>query len=249
MIPRTAFGKLVCCEARLPWQQPIGLAFGVGLPLVQLVVFASIPGFRTAQPSLGGLTYFSVYLPVLIALIVAALGLSSLPTPLISYRKQGVLRRLSTTPLPPSWVLAAQLIINVGLAALSMLILFGVGVVTVGVPAPGSTIGLLLAILLTVVAIFAIGLLIAAVARTGVAAGRIGTAVFLPLMFFAGLWIPRPLMPAGLRDVSDWTPLGAAVRALASALQAGFPPLGSLLVLTGYAAAFGWLAIRLFRWQ
>jgi ABC-2 type transport system permease protein len=54
---------------------------------------------------------------VLIALVVAALGLSSLPTPLVSYREQGVLRRLSTTPLPPSWVLAAQLIINACLGA------------------------------------------------------------------------------------------------------------------------------------
>ena len=41
-------------------------------PLVLLIVFASIPGFRNAQPSLGGLTYFGVYLPVLVALVVAA---------------------------------------------------------------------------------------------------------------------------------------------------------------------------------
>ena len=248
-IPRTAFRTLVRSEVRLAWRQPIGLAFGVGLPLVLLIVFASIPGFRNAQPSLGGLTYFGVYLPVLIALVVAALGLSSLPTPLVSYREQGVLRRLSTTPVPPAWVLAAQLIINGCLAALSLAILFGVGVLTVGVPAPHSTVGLLLAIVLSVAAVFAIGLLIAAVTPTGVAAGLIGTAVFLPLMFFAGLWIPRPLMPAGLREVSDWTPLGAAVRAVGAALQTGFPPVGSLLALAGYAALFGWLAVRFFRWQ
>jgi hypothetical protein len=47
MIPRTAFGKLIRSEARLAWRQPVGLAFGVGLPLVLLVVFASIPGFRS----------------------------------------------------------------------------------------------------------------------------------------------------------------------------------------------------------
>ncbi len=42
----------------------------------------------------------------------AILGLISLPAALVSYRDQGILRRLSTTPVPPSWVLAGQLVIN-----------------------------------------------------------------------------------------------------------------------------------------
>ena len=58
-----------------------------------------------------------------------------------------------------------------------------------------------------------------------------------------------PPLPAGLRDVSDWTPLGAAVRAVGAALRTGFPPVGSLVALAIYAAVFGWLAVRFFRWQ
>jgi ABC-2 type transport system permease protein len=68
-------------------------------------------------------------------------------------------------------------------------------------------------------------------------------------MFFAGLWLPRADMPAALQAVSDLTPLGAAVGAIQSALLQGFPPVASLLTLLAYAVAFGWLAVRSFRWE
>ena len=41
--PRAAFGKLLACEARLAWREPIGLVFGLAIPVVLLVVFGAIP--------------------------------------------------------------------------------------------------------------------------------------------------------------------------------------------------------------
>ena len=55
------------------------------------------------------------------------------------------------------------------------------------------------------------------------AAGAIGTLLFFPLMFFAGLWVPQATMPATLRDISDYTPLGAAVQALQDAAGGHWP--------------------------
>jgi ABC-2 type transport system permease protein len=80
-------------------------------------------------------------------------------------------------------------------------------------------------------------------------AGVLAAATFFPLMFFAGLWVPRAAMPESFRAVSDWTPLGAAVEAIQAGLQTGFPSLRSLLVLAAYAAVFGWIAVRFFRWE
>jgi hypothetical protein len=58
--------------------------------------------------------------------------------------------------------------------------------------------------------------------------------------------IPRPVplrevMIPILRDIGDWTPLGAAVRALQSSMQGAFPPAQLLLVMATYTLLFGFL--------
>ena len=189
-MPRAAFGKLLLNEGRLAWRQPVGLLFGLGLPLLLLIVFGSLPSFKKHEHALGGLTYFNAYVPILLALVIAALGLWGLPGPLAGYRAQGILRRLSTTPVPPAWVLAAQIGINLLLAAMALVILVVVGIAAFGVNVPKSGVGFMLAVVLSIAAIFAIGLCVAAIARGAGAANAMGSAAFFPLMFFAGLWVP-----------------------------------------------------------
>jgi len=247
--PRAAFGKLLTSEARLAWRQPLGLIFGLGLPVLLLVIFGSIPGFSKPSAALGGLTLFNVYVPILITFVIGALALLSLPGPLASYRELGILRRLSTTPVPPPWVLGAQLVINFCIAATAVIIVVVVGITAYGADSPSSPGGLVLAILVATAALFAIGLCIAAVARTARGAGVLGAIAFYPLLFFAGLWVPRGEMPAALRDISNYTPFGAAVQAIQDAIQPGTVEWTALLVMAAYAVAFGALAVRVFRWE
>ncbi len=247
--PRSAFGKLVLNEFRLAWRQPGGWVFGLGLPLLLTVIFGSIPKLQKHHETLGGLTYFDVYIPILIALAIAVLGLVSLPVPLATYREQGILRRLSTTPVSPIWVLGAQLIVNLCLAATAIILIMVVGTAGFGLEAPASLGGFVVAVVLSVVAIFGLGLLIAGVARTGTGAQVLGAASFFPLMFFAGLWVPRQVMPTALRDISNLTPLAASVEVIQHSIQSGFPSGTPLLVLAAYAVLFCWLAVRFFRWE
>ena len=65
-------------------------------------------------------------------------------------------------------------------------------------------------LLLAALGVFAIGLFIAAVAPSGKAGNAIGTLLFFPSMFFAGLWTPRKVMPSVIQRIGDFTPLGAA---------------------------------------
>jgi ABC-2 type transport system permease protein len=98
-------------------------------------------------------------------------------------------------------------------------------------------------------ALLGLGLLLAALAPSSRAASAISTLLFFPMMFFAGLWAPREAMSPLLRDVSDATPLGAAVGALQSATEGAWPSALHLLVLAVWAAVCAGLATRLFRWQ
>ncbi len=246
---RAAFSKVVLTEARLTSRQPIALIAGLGIPVVLLVIFGELPVFRQPSPVFRGLSPFDAYVPVLIVFALAMLALLGLSVPLASYRELGVLRRLSTTPVPPSWLLAAQGIVQIFQALASTAIIVVVGIVAFGVPVPESLGGFLLAVALTIAGLVPIGLTIAAVARTANAANVIGRIAFFPLMFFTGLWLPRVLMPPVLLDISNYTPLGAAVQAIQASMLQGFPPAAPLLVLAGYAVAFGYLAKRFFRWE
>ncbi len=244
-IPRRAFPKLVQNEARLAWRQPIGLVIGLALPVLLLALLGS--AFRGA--SLGGVSVAQDELPMLIVLVLASIALFGLPTPLATYREQGILRRLSTTPVPPAWVLGAQLAVNACIAVAGLVVLLVTGIAVFGVKTPQSVGGLALSVALAAVAVFGIGLWIAGTAQNAAMAGGLGYLTFFPLTFFAGVFVPLAILPAAVRDVGDWTPLGAAVHALQDAMQTGFPPARFLLVLTGYALVSGALAIRFFRWE
>jgi ABC-2 type transport system permease protein len=247
--PRSAFSKLLRCEMKVAWRLPIGLILGVAAPVFVVIILGSVPGMGKPEAKLGGLTFFSVYFPIMIAFSVAILGLISLPTHLATYRERGILRRISTTPVPPAWMLAAQVIINLALAVVALGIIVAAGIAGYGLAAPRQLSGFLLALVLAIAAMFALGLWVSAIARTAAGASGIAQLILYPSLFFAGLWIPREVMPAVLRDIGDWTPLGAAVQALQSSMQGTFPSAQPLLVMAAYALLFGFLAVRYFRWE
>jgi ABC-2 type transport system permease protein len=177
------------------------------------------------------------------------LGGIFLPRVLVAYREQGILRRLSTTPIPPSWLLAAQVILNLCLAVIGIATLTIAGIAALGLSAPKDLFGYLLVCLLTITSLFAVGLCIAAVAKNNGIANAMAGLLFYLMLFAGGLWIPLQIMPRLLRDICLWTPLSASVSGIQNAMQGNFPTAQSLLCLVGYTIIFGYLAVRYFRWE
>jgi ABC-2 type transport system permease protein len=247
--PRSAFGKLLAAEAKYQWRVPVGLVFGIGVPMMMVIIFGLIPAANTPDESTGGQTVFSWYFPSLLLLALITLSLHNLPAHLADYRQQGILRRLGTTPAPPAWMLAAQVAVNLALAVAALVILVLAGTVGFGLDAPGHPGGFILTLALSTAAMFAIGLWISAIARTQSAAEGIGWLLLFPMLFFAGMLFPRQFVPAVLRDIGEWTPPGAAVQALEDSMLGTFPSAQLLLVLAGWALVFGILAMRFFRWE
>jgi ABC-2 type transport system permease protein len=109
--------------------------------------------------------------------------------------------------------------------------------------------GFVLTLALTAVAMLALGAVVAAVAGTARIAQGVGTLLFFPLMFFAGLWVPRQQMSTTMRSISNDTPLGAATAAIQNTMHGQWPHPAYLAVLAGYAIVLSLLASRLFRWE
>jgi ABC-2 type transport system permease protein len=242
--------KLTRTEARLFLRDPIALFFGLifpGLMLWALGLF--FPGFTDPVAELGGDRYIDIYGPIVLALGLATLGLVTLPPILGTYRQFGILRRLRTTPVHPVRLLTAQLTVHGAVAVASTALALAVVVSLFDVPLPQSPVWFLVSFVLATASIFAIGLLVGALVRTSVAGQAVGMGIYFPMLFFAGVWIPRTIMSDGLRLVSDLTPLGSAVQALEDSWFGVTPSLLNLAVMAAYAVVASAIAIRFFRWE
>jgi ABC-2 type transport system permease protein len=190
-----------------------------------------------------------LYVPIVIALVLAMLALSTMPTALATYREKGILRRLSTTPARPEALLGAQLLMSLAMALAVVIVAMAIGVAAFGTQAPRNPVGFVAALLLAAASLLALGLVVAALAPSGRAATGIGALLFYPFNFFAGLWVPRDAMPELLRRISDFTPLGAAVQALQDTLAGSWPRPLHLAVMATVAVAASLAAARWFRWE
>lgn len=234
---RPRAGSLVRAETKLLLRDP-GSLFTVVIPIFLLVVFGGSLGAGAAT-----------VLPSTIATAVGLVGLYLVPTTLASYREKGILRRLSTTPLRPIHLLAVQLLLQFALAFVSCGLLVGVAVAFLGASAPVELGWLVLVVALGTAAMIACGLLIAAFAPSGRAANGIGVLLYFPMAYVAGLIVPAEMLPAAVRTVGEFTPLGALRQGMAAVWAGDAPPALSLIVMAAYAVCVSLTAARFFRWE
>ncbi|GAA3549669.1 ABC transporter permease [Nonomuraea rosea] len=229
--------KLTTVELKLLAREP-GSVFTVLIPLFILVVFGS-----SIEPG------DTVLLPMTLAIAVGLVGLYQLPTTLATYRERGILRRLSATPVRPGSMLVVQLIMQFVLALAACGLLVAVAGTVLGAHMPAQAGPVAAAFLLGTAAMFAVGLLIAAVAKNGRTANGVGVLLYFPLAYLAGLMQPADQMPVILARVGEYTPLGAFRQALQD-VWAGVSPNPLLLgVMAAYAVIISLAAARFFRWE
>lgn len=245
----SALSRLTTTETKLFFREPINVIFALALPPLLLVILGLIPSFREPIEGLGGLRVIDLYTPIVVAIAITTFALTSLPPQFATYREKGVLRRMRTTPVRPVAMLGAQVLMSVLMSVATMLVVLAIARLAFGVDLPQQPFAFLVAFLLTALAMFAVGLLVAALAPGGTSASAIGLVLFFPMLFFAGLWISRISMDDVLRTISDFTPTGAGVQSLQDAAAGSWPEPIYIAVLLGWTILAGGLAARFFRWE
>ncbi|MEV6498354.1 ABC transporter permease [Streptomyces prunicolor] len=236
-------------ELKLFRREPGALFWILLFPTLLLVILGSIPGFRHHEADLGGLRTIDVYVPVAVLLGMIVGALQSMPQNLTGYRERGILRRMSATPVRPTALLSAQMVVYGAAALVSALLALIVGRLAFDVRLPKQPGGYLLALLLAILAALALGAVVSALSRTTKIAGAIGSAVFFPMMFCAGVWIPVNSMPDVMARIVGYTPFGAAAEALNRAAAGNWPGWTHLGVLVAWTVLLTAGASRWFRWE
>lgn len=245
---RAQLAALLKVQAKLSLREPYGLGLGVGFPAVLLVVFGFISKNVPGNVGGSGLTVIDLYVPTLMVISFIAIAIS-LPNSLVKDREIGWLRRISTTPVHPSRLLAAQLILNLVFAAAAIVIVIVGGQVIFGAPLSVGIPYFILSLALAIAEIFSLGLIVVALARTQTVASAVGSVLFFGLLFLSGLWVQPVQIGAPLRDIMWYSPSGAAVRAILYSVFHATPPVTTLLTLVGYTLVFTVAAVRYFRWE
>lgn len=243
--------RLTSTEFRLLLRDATALFVVLALPIGFLLIFGSMVsgGGSAGAPGADPRASSEFFSAMAVSISLGMLALFTIPTYLGTYREKGILRRLSVTPVRPATLLIAQLTVHAVMALAGLVLVILVGKAVLGVGVPRNLPGFLFAFALGVAALFALGLLVAAVAPNGRAAGGIGPLLLFPLLFFAGAWMPKERMPDVLARVADFTPLSATMDSLRATWEGGDPLALHLAVLAASALLIGLLAARAFRWE
>jgi ABC-2 type transport system permease protein len=240
--------KTVAVEGKLFLREPMSVIFGVLFPTVILLGLGAVPVLREPSEDFDGARFIEFWAPTALVLGLAVLGLQHIPGVLASYRENGVLRRVSTTPVHPGVVLTAQLAVALAAALVAAVLLVATGALVLDIPLPAHPVQFTVAFLLGYCAVLALGLLIAAVAPNARVAGGLATVVFMLVMFAGGVYLPRFLMPDFLLRLGDYVPPGVQALLDAWSGERAIQPV-PLGIMALVAVGAGWAAAKLFRWE
>lgn len=244
------FTTLLKNELKLNIRNMNMVIFAVIMPLVVLAVLGFIYGTAPAADG-AGYTFLEQSFGALCAISICAGGLMGLPLVVSEYRERKILKRFKVTPVSPVMLLAAEFLIYVLYAAVSMLTLLPVASLFWKVTVRDSWIVFLGSWLLTLVSTLSIGMMVGGIAKDSKSASVIACLLYFPMLIFSGATLPFEIMPGVMQKIVSLFPLTQGIR-LMKAASLGLPVDNLYLpVLSMGAAALicGGIAVKYFKWE
>ncbi|MDV6011148.1 ABC transporter permease [Haloechinothrix sp. LS1_15] len=244
-----AWARMTWTEGKLVARDTAGLIIPLGLPLL-IMIMHGLGSDGAGVEEFGGLPPMDAYVvPLVLVMVTAIVGMVNMPSFLATYRKTGVLRRLSVTPAHPIMVLVAQVLVSLAQTLVGVALAVVVAGFAFDVSAPNHLAGAIGVFFLVCAAMYAVGMLVAAISPTTNAALAIGLVLFFGNLALGGGFGPRENLPDGLATIGEYLPFGAGVDALSATWIGEAPDALHLGVLAGITVLAGAAATRFFRWQ
>jgi ABC-2 type transport system permease protein len=248
-----ALRKLTWIEFKLFVRDPLSMVFTLLLPFFFLIVlngvFGNEPEVDPNEDVWLGVGPADYYVPAYLGLVMAAIGVLSLPVRLATYRELGVLRRFRASSMPLWAILGGQVIITFVIAAVGALSITLASTAIYGTQLPESFPLIVGGFVLCALSFAALGVLLGSVLPTARSAQGAGLMLFFVMFLLSGVGPPRDALSSGMRAASDALPLTYVVEVLQRPwLDSSWDVTASLVVL-GILGMSSLLSFKLFRWE
>lgn len=168
-------------------------------------------------------------------------------------KKQGILRRMHTTPLRPWQYFLSIMLGNAVVGLLTMAMMFAVAMSPIfHLKVAGNFFELAVFLVFSIVLILGIGLSIGGWAKNERQAAPLANIIVFPMMFLSGTFFPRFAMPGWLQSITNFFPLTPVIdgaRLIATEGQ-HLTQIGTQLgIMAGWLVIVYIIAFRVFRWE
>jgi ABC-type multidrug transport system permease subunit len=199
-----------------------------------------------------GSRYIDFVIPGLLGMNLMGSGIWGIGFAIVDQRGKRLLKRFMATPMSRAEYLLSFLLSRLFFLILEVVTLLGFGALVFGVPLRGSLVQLGVICLLSALAFSALGLLIAARAKTVEGVSGLMNLVMMPMWIFSGVFFSSSNFPSVVQPLIKILPLTSVNDALRANMLEGtqITALGlEMAVIMGWLVISFVLALKLFRWR
>lgn len=222
-------------------------------PLNAQFVQTTLPFTVQAQQTGGqGLSAFDYAFAGLLGFSLLSLSIFGPANAFPELKKQGILRRFSTTPIRVWQYFVANAASQVVIGFFTITIMFLAAIYGFKLNLTGNILELAVFLTLAIIMLLGIGLAIGGWARNERQAAPLTNLVTFPMMFLSGAFFPRYIMPEWLQQASAYiplTPIIDGIRLIATEGKHLVDVLPQLGLICGWMIVIYIVAFRVFRWE
>jgi ABC-2 type transport system permease protein len=198
------------------------------------------------------ISFMDFFLPGILAMAIMNSGVIGLSTTFVSYREQGILRRIKVTPFRLSSFIGSRVASQLIVAVPQALILVGIAWLFFDLTLRGNPALIFFVIVLGSLAFLAIGFAVSSIARNVETAASYSNLITFPMLFLSGVFFDIDSAPSWLQPITKVLPLHYLVDALREPMTRGSGIDAIWLDIAVLAATFliaMVIAVRFFRWD
>jgi len=205
--------RLTTTNLRLMAREPMVAVGLIGFPLATVLVLAGVFG-QVPDPDFGGVAPDQHYLAGYIGVVIAALGLITLPVHIATARELGVTRRFRASGVSAGAMVGSEILLGIVLGTVSVIVVLAAGSAVYGLRFPDNPVGVAGWYLAGLICFIAMGCAIGSLVPSARSAAALGNLIYVPMFLLGGGGPPRQVMTGVMSSLSDVLPLSHVVGGL-----------------------------------